>query len=98
MEKIENVITNDEINDDTDEQKEDLSSDQDIEEEENEPSIIHDENDIIEDDKSIENRNANIDISVKEGIEEGIDESERYKRSTIDVNDDEQEMEYRDDG
>ena len=47
--KIDNVINDDEINYDTDEEEGELPADQDIEEY-NEQAVIHDEYDIIEDD------------------------------------------------
>ena len=59
------MITNYEINDDKNEEEDELPLDKDIKEEDNEPTIIHDEDDIIEDDISIESSDEHISISVK---------------------------------
>ena len=59
------MITNYEINDDKNEEEDELHLDKDIKEEDNEPTIIHDEDDIIEDDISIESSDEHISISVK---------------------------------
>ena len=71
--KIENVITDDRTNNDTDEEEVELLERQDIEEEQKEQEIIHGEDDIIEDEISIENLYDNIDINVKEEPEEGVE-------------------------
>ena len=60
------MITDNEINDDTDKEEEQLPAYQAIEEKDNEQEIIHNEDDIVEYDISIESSDDIIYISVQE--------------------------------
>ena len=60
------MITDNEINDDTDKEEEQLPAYQAIEEKDNEQEIIHNEDDIVEYDISIESSDDSIYISVQE--------------------------------
>ena len=97
MDKIVYVITNNEINYDEYGEKEELPVDQDIEEEDNEPAIFHNKDDIIEDDIIIESSYDSIEISVEEDSYKGVYEIDEYEIPTIDGDYNEQEMDDRGD-